>query len=203
MAATDVSTPGLEKLHEIFLPEPVGWMPQTIGWYAVFGLILLVVGWWVYGRFRRFRANRYRRLALAGLSVIERELQQPEKRARALAEIPVLLKWTALSGFKRSDVASLNGEQWLAFLDKSMGGKDFMQGEGRLLPELAYAPAERIVQLSDESIGNLLQIARRWIKRHVVRRGGEERQASTHWKQTEGGNDGTKRQDGENQSGPA
>jgi len=143
-------------------------MPQTIGWYVVFGMILFIAGWWVYGRLRRFRKNRYRRLALAELAVIKRELQQPEKRVKALAEIPVLLKGTALSAFPRSEVAALSGKNWLSFLDKTMGGKDFTEGEGRLLPELAYAPVQRIAQLSDERIGNLLQLVRRWIKRHVT-----------------------------------
>jgi len=173
MAAANISNLGLEKLHEIFLPEPVSWMPQTIGWYVVFGLILFVAGWWVYRRIRRFRKNRYRRLALAELAFIERELQRPEKRAKALAEISVLLKGTALSAFPRSEVAALSGERWLSFLDKTMGGRDFTEGEGRLLPELAYAPVQRITQLSDERIGNLLQLVRRWIKRHAIRRGGK------------------------------
>jgi len=164
MAAAEVS--GLEKLHEILLSDPVSWMPQTVGWYAVFGLIVGVTGWWVYGRFRRFRKNRYRRFALAEFKVIEREWQQPEKRVRALAQIPVLLKRTALAAFPRSEVASLSGEKWLAFLDKTMGGKGFREDEGRLLPELAYAPAPRISKLPDEAVGKLLRLVRQWIKVH-------------------------------------
>ena len=164
MAAAEVF--GLENLHEILLPEPVNWMPQTIGWYVVLGLVLLVAGWWVYRSLRRFRKNRYRRLVLAELAVIEGELQQPERRVKALAEIPVLLKWTALVAFPRVEVAELSGGRWLAFLDKTMGGKEFTEGVGRLLPELAYAPKPRIELLSDESIGNLLQLTRRWIKVH-------------------------------------
>jgi len=166
MAAAEVSDSSLEKLHEILLPDPVSWIPQTIGWYVVFGLILVVAGWWVYGRFRRFQKNRYRRIALTELAIIERELQQPEKRAKALAEIPVLLKWTALSAFPRSDVAGLSGDEWFSFLDHTMEGKNFAEGEGRLLPELAYPPVQRIAQISDESISNLLQLVRRWIKMH-------------------------------------
>jgi len=173
MSATNISDSALQNLHEIFLPEPVSWMPQTMGWYVVFGIILFLAGWWVYGRLRRFRANRYRRLALAELEVIERELNQPEKRSNALAEIPVLLKKTALSAYPRTDVADLSGEEWLAFLDKTMGGKNFAEGEGGLLPELAYAPAHRITQLPDEHIGDLLRLVRHWIKRHVIRRGDE------------------------------
>ena len=159
-------TSSLQNLHEILLPDPVSWMPQTIGWYAIFGLFLLVSGWWIYGRLRRFQKNRYRRLALAGLAIIEEELQQPERRAKALGEIPVLLKWTALKAFPRSDVAGLSGEKWLAFLDKTMGGKDFTEGVGRLLPELAYAPAPGIANLSEEKINSLLRLTRRWIEGH-------------------------------------
>jgi hypothetical protein len=166
MAAANV--PGLEKLHEILLPAPVSWVPQTLGWYAVFGLIVALVGWWVYGRLRRFRKNRYRRFALAELAAIERNLQRPERRAKALAEIPVLLKGAALSAFPRSEVAGLSGERWLVFLDKTVGGRDFTEGEGRLLPELAYPPGQRIGQLPDEQISNLLQLLRRWIKMHKV-----------------------------------
>jgi hypothetical protein len=166
--AAEATVSGLEKLHEIVWPSPVSWTPQTPGWYVVFGLALLGAGWWVYRSLRHFWKNRYRRLALEELLAIERELQQPERRAKALGEIPALLKWTALAAFPRGDVADLSGEKWLAFLDKTIGGKDFEEGEGRLLPELAYAPAERIAQLSDESISDLLQLVRRWIKMHAI-----------------------------------
>jgi len=164
-----MSNSSLEKLHEIILPDPVSWMPQTIGWYAIFGLILFVAGWWVYRSLRHYRTNRYRGLALEELVVIEQGLKRPEERAKALAEIPVLLKGVALSAFPRSEVAGLSGEKWLAFLDKTMGGKNFTEGEGRLLPELAYAPVQRIARLSDEQIGKLIQLARRWIKVHKGR----------------------------------
>jgi len=49
---------------------------------------------------------------------------------QGLGEIPALLKWTALEAFPQSDVAGLSGEPWLAFLDKTIGGKNFTDGEG-------------------------------------------------------------------------
>ena len=168
MAAAKLSNSALQNLHEILLPNPVSWMPQTIGWYAIFGLALFVAGWSVYKRLRYYQRNQYRRLALEELAAIEQELQRPEKRVKALAEIPVLLKGAALSAFPRSEVAGLSGEKWLAFLDKTIGEKNFTEGEGRLLPELAYAPVQRIGQLPDEQIGKLLQLARRWIKIHAM-----------------------------------
>ena len=167
MAATNVSIPGLEKLHEIFLPDPVSWVPRTTGWYAVLGLVLLAAAYWVYRWVRGYRANRYRRSALAALKGIEQKLQRTTNRAAALAEIPALLKWTALSAYSRSDVACLSGEKWLAFLDKTMGGNDFRQGEGRLLADLAYVPASQTSPLPDATIGAFLRLVRHWICTHA------------------------------------
>jgi hypothetical protein len=168
MAAANV--PGLEKLHEILLPDPVSWVPQAPGWYVVLGLIVVLAGWGAFAGFRRFRKNRYRRFALEEMAAIERDLQRPEERPRALTEIPVLVKRTALAAFPRSDVAGLSGEKWLAFLDKTLGGKDFTENEGQLLPELAYAPGPQISKLPDETIDRLIHIVRHWIKTHRIPR---------------------------------
>jgi hypothetical protein len=167
MPGGGAATAGLEKLHDILLPDPVSWAPQTIGWYVVLGLILLLASLWVHGSVRHFSENRYRRLALVDLSAIERTLQQPEARAAALAALPGLLKRTALSGFPRVEVAALSGRDWLAFLDETMGGgKAFTEGEGRVLPLLAYAPAPRIEELSGDAAQRLVRLARRWISMH-------------------------------------
>jgi hypothetical protein len=166
-AATDAPRPGLERLHEIYLPEPVNWMPRTIGWYVLLGLLIVAAAWWGYSRFRRFKANRYRRLALDELRAIENRLARPDTRAGALAEIPNLLKRTALSAFPRLVVAELSGEQWLSFLDRTMGGTEFGSDKGRILSELAYAPAPLIEGLSGQPVDDLLRLARRWIQEHV------------------------------------
>ncbi len=160
--------PELQGLHEIFLPDPVRWLPQTVGWYALLGLVLLALPWWGYGRLRHFLANRYRRLALAELTALEGELKASEKRAQALVKVPVLLKKTALSAFPRVEVAGLSGEKWMTFLDHTMGGKEFTEGPGRLLRELAYMPASRVEQLSEAGVADLVRLVRRWIKRHVI-----------------------------------
>jgi hypothetical protein len=146
---SEATIPGLEKLREIVLPPPVSWAPQTIGWYVLFGIAMFVTGRWVYRRLQGFRKNRYRRLALDELMVIERQLRQPDRRAEALAEIPVLLKWTALAAFPRSEVASLSGQKWLAFLDKTIKEKHFTEGEGRFLQRQVQAAREEIDQTGE------------------------------------------------------
>jgi hypothetical protein len=162
------SNPGLERLHEISLPVPPGWMPQTVGWYMLLLLVALITTCWLHAWFRRFLKNRYRGIALAELAAIERELKVSMKRSPVLLKLPELMKRTALSAFQRIDVAELSGERWLAFLDDTLGGKDFTKGPGRLLGELAYLPAARIEMIREDSISDLVWLSRRWIKHHHI-----------------------------------
>ena len=72
--------------------------------------------------------------------MLEHALEKDESRPAAVAEIPVLVKGIALAFGPRSEVASLTGDAWLQFLDRSYGGSGFTEGPGRLLPTIAYRP---------------------------------------------------------------
>lgn len=163
--------PTLEHLHDIVLPEPISWVPQTVGWWVALILLGLLLGWVGYATYNRWQANRYRRLALNQLRQIEAELGTPDRRVTALLELPGLMKQTVLACWKRSDVASLTGEGWLRFLDESYCGKGFSQGPGRLLPTLAYSPPSTFHQLSDigsDDVNGLIVLIREWIQHHRV-----------------------------------
>ena len=159
--------PAALELRDIVLPDPVSWAPQTVGWWIVFGIAAVVLAWATVSAVRRYRANRYRRLALARLALLERALQEDESREAALAEIPVLVKQTALAFRPRQEVASLTGDAWLLFLDRSYDGSGFTEGPGRLLPAIAYGTAAGA--LGREEVGTLIDLVRIWIGRHRVR----------------------------------
>jgi hypothetical protein len=168
---SDTSTSTLGHLHDIVFPEPVSWVPQTVGWWAALVLVGLLLGWVGYATYNRWQANRYRRLALNQLRQIEAELCTLDRRVTALLELPVLMKQTVLACWKRSDVASLTGEDWLRFLDESYCGKGFTQGPGRLLPTLAYSPPSTLHQLSNigsDEVKKLIVLIREWIQHHRV-----------------------------------
>ena len=114
-------------------------------------------------------ANRYRRVALAGLRSIETELASADDRAAALGRIPVLVKRTSLAVHPRAEIAELSGEPWLAFLDASVGGRDFREGAGRLLPTLAYAAPASVAEVPTSDVIALVKLVERWIRRHRVR----------------------------------
>jgi len=160
--------PQLVRLHDIVLPEPVPWIPQTPGWIVLAVLAVLLVCGVVGLAVQRHRARRYRREALASLVVLERQLSGSEARAAALAGLPVLVKRTALAFSNRETVAALSGEAWLAYLDGTLGGDDFSRGPGRTLPLIAYGTPEVVAALGQEEVSNLTTLIRRWIRHHRV-----------------------------------
>ena len=128
-------------------PAPSLW-PQTAGWLWL-GLAIAVMLIWIVRRIiLRRRANAYRRAALAAVADAGDE-------PVALAEI---LRRTALSAYPRSEVASLSGDAWLSFLDRTGGGSAFHDGPGRVL---AAAPYKR-----SESVPGLGQVVADWIRLH-------------------------------------
>lgn len=168
MTTGSIQTPSeaLQGLHEIVAPAPASWVPQTVGWYVLGVLILLGLTWWAALWYRRRQANRYRGVALAELDRIRRLATQPSSRIHALRDLPVLVKRVALSFAPRTRVASLAGDDWLHFLDGTLGGDEFSRGAGRLLVGLGYWPEARLETLEQPELDACLDLVGRWISRH-------------------------------------
>jgi hypothetical protein len=158
--------PQLEGLIEITPPAPISYGPETVGWFLLFGLLVLALAWIAYRRYRRYKANQYRRWALTKLEDINRVLKQNLGLEKSLREIPVLVKQTALHAYPRPEVASLSGEDWLRFLDAHYGGTGFSDGPGQLLAQTAYIPDKTFQEVKSEDIQQLLKLVRKWIKKH-------------------------------------
>ena len=71
-----------------------------------------------------------------------------------------------MQAFPRDEIAQLSGDRWLEFLDRSGNTQDFSQGEGQLLPQLAYQSSSALTNLSQQRINNLIISIRQWIKNH-------------------------------------
>jgi hypothetical protein len=150
----DFGNPWMSNLQELELPEPVRFTFETPGWYLLAGLVLAFGLWLAYRLWKRWQADAYRRAALAELAAIE-----------APRKLPELLKRVALVAYPRVQVAELHGDEWLGFLDRSLGTSDFSRGVGRQLPQLAYDP-EAADRLSEPEKKQLSELVRRWIRRH-------------------------------------
>jgi hypothetical protein len=160
------AAPQPEGLIEITLPQSIAYRPETIGCFILLGLIFILSLWIIYRRYKHRKTNRYRRWALEKLQDIEGILRQNLGLEKALAEIPVLVKQTAMHCFPREKIASLSGENWLRFLDASYGGTDFTDGPGQILEQTAYEPLKRLEQYTKEEIYDLILVVRKWVKKH-------------------------------------
>ena len=122
-------------LKDIHLPETVGWWPPAIGWWLIAILIPLIIVflYWLYKRLSRKSAIK---TAIKSLAVIKQysRLENDKK----LRELSILIRRVAISVSPRAETASLTGQEWLAFLDKSLAGAPFSSGCGQLLINANY-----------------------------------------------------------------
>ena len=170
----------LHGIDEVQLPEAVSWLPQTLAWKVLGALLALWACYFVYQKYRLWRANHYRRYALRQLSHLERHSETLERQneiwAQAIKRLPELLKATALQAYPRTEIAHLSGVEWLNMLDRKFGSPLFLAPEGFSTPAgkallvIAYQPEESW-QLDNNQCQQLMGLARRWIKGHKVETG--------------------------------
>jgi hypothetical protein len=116
---------------------------------------------------RRYLANRYRREALAQCAVLEASLDREDARARALAELAVLLERTALSAWPRPEVAALSGPAWIAFLRDHGPRAGIDAPLERLLHDTEYQPGS-LATFSRQDAQACARAVRHWIEAHRV-----------------------------------
>jgi Domain of unknown function (DUF4381) len=165
MSTTAVDPTSLERLFDIVAPPPVPRWPPAPGWYLVGGLALVLGSWGAWRAWSRWRAAVYRRAALAEWRQLKTKATVSGHREAALQHLPDLAKRVALAAFPREVVASLSGEAWLRFLDRTGHTDAFTTGSGRLLSELAYDP-RLAARLDMSTIEDLFRIIQGWIRHH-------------------------------------
>ena len=147
-----MTAPDLNELHDFYQPPPPSWVPQTIGWYVLFGLLCALALYFIAREVRRWLQHRYRRDAL-------RELQSVP--VNQLSEV---LKRTAMVTWPRSQVASLTGQKWIEFLAAYSKAREFNSGPGNRIEDIALGECR--VTSQDEQ--RLRKLASDWVRTHHV-----------------------------------
>lgn len=162
----------LDDLQPLIAPPAIGWWPPAPGWWLLLvGLVLLSWGIW---RLRGWRPRRrppqvvvesvmdpVRSAALAELA----RLPRPYDGAPAgawLQQINALLKRLCRNHYPGANSHTLNGRQWLAFLDNRCPAAGLTRW--MVLVEGAYKPE---CKLDDKAIAGLSQAVDTWIRKHV------------------------------------
>ena len=152
----------LANLHPLREPDLLGWWPMAPGWWLLLGIVLLCLISASYFLIRRYRANAYRRRALAQLLVLHTQYTADQDRSQYIAQTNALLKSVALRSYPPTEVAANSGAQWLAFLNRGLRpGDQFQEG-------FATATYQKVCPEIDMEA--LYQSARSWIRRHEAAR---------------------------------
>lgn len=146
----------LAQLKDIHWPVPVGWRPLAPGWYVLMCLVALLVVGLSYFFYKKTRHAKPKRQAMALLHQYKQYYEKDHNAQLASVRISELLKRVALVYFPREQVASLHGEAWIGFLNRTAKGVDFLSVQSMLL-DLPFKPAESV------DLAPLFQVAERWI----------------------------------------
>ncbi len=149
----------LAHLRDIHLPPPISLWPLAPGWYVLIIVGLILIAAIIYFSAKAWRQQQRRRSILMEINnYCDHYAENP---SLALEKISALIRRIALARFDRGEVASLTGDNWLQFLDRTGKTQQFTQGIGQ---HLANAPYQRQIDLNIKALQVLLQ---QWIKRVI------------------------------------
>ena len=134
-------------LRDIHQAQPAPFWPPAPGWWLLLIVVVLSVG--IVMLWRRRRQARTRRVA----ALFDDAMQAAESPAARIAAMSELLRRASRRIDAKAD--TLDGDDWLAFLDRGLPEPRFSQGPGRLLLEGGYRP-----QVPEEDSAALQALAR-------------------------------------------
>ena len=112
----------LRDVHEGLAPA---WWPPAPGWWMVLGAVVAVAAWFAW------RALRRRRRRAMILRLFDETVAQAATPSMQVAAMSELLRRAARR--KHANADTLDGEDWLRFLDAGLPQPVFAAGAGALL----------------------------------------------------------------------
>ncbi|PHS38935.1 MAG: hypothetical protein COB07_02650 [Sulfurovum sp.] len=155
-----IAEASLDNMHDIIVPDAVGFFPVAPGWYMLIVLFLALLLPFVMKRYRRYKGEQYKREALKELSTYS------EKSKENSIALLSLAKRVALLSYGRKVVAHLSHEGWWDFMEEHSVVKVstvFREEMQQLLYDDTYS-------LDDAQYDRLKQTVEVWIKRHKVQK---------------------------------
>ncbi|TNF18282.1 MAG: DUF4381 domain-containing protein [Rhodobacteraceae bacterium] len=147
----------LAKLHDIRLPEPVGWWPLAPGWWGLIALVVLVALAALALDYRRRRTVRF--AALHELAALKDRLGDDAAAPQVAADLAVLVRRIVLTGPEAQRLARMSGPDWVAELGRGKGG--FSDASAAFVANAPYAPAR-----DRAALATAITEAETWIRRH-------------------------------------
>ncbi len=153
-----IAEASLDNLHDIIVPEAVGFFPPAPGWVIVLLLLLALLLHFAIKAYKRYKKSLYGREALKESGTYR---QQSKENAVALLS---LAKRVAIAAYGREEVAKLYDDTWWDFMEKHSKvkvGREVREDIAKLLYDGSYT-MNSVLQ------DNIIQFVTLWIKTHKV-----------------------------------
>jgi len=105
-----IAQASLNNLHDITVPERVGFFPMAPGWYVVLLLLLTLLFHFGYSYYKAYKKEQYRRDAKKELETLN-----DKNRENAIALL-ALAKKVGITAYGRAVVVPLQGDNWWDFI---------------------------------------------------------------------------------------
>ena len=154
------ATPATLELRDIHLPDPISWWPLAPGWWFLFGAVVIII--LAIFLFRHYQKTQgLKRQALTEFKNICAQYKNDNSSILLVQSLSILLRRTCISFYPRSEVASLTGQSWLAFLDNTGKEKNFGTENGKLLASAPYLSANTHLDINTEK---LISLCENWLR---------------------------------------
>ena len=149
------------ELGQLLEPEPVGFSFSTPGWHIIAVIVIILLLVFFYQWVSQYRKDAFRREAIKSILLIEKRYKEKQD-ANCVNDILVVLKLVAIESFGRENVAQLNGEDWLLFLENKADKTPF----GNYSEQISQF-VNKEIEVPKNDVERIIAISKRWIKTHA------------------------------------
>ena len=148
------------ELRDIHLPEPISWWPLAPGWWLLVATIVFIIA--AIFLFRRYQKKQaLKKQVLAEFEILCAQHEQDKNTLSLLRSLSILLRRACISFYPRSEVASLTGDAWLAFLNTTGNEENFNSEQARLIATAPYLSEKTPL---DIDAGKFIELCQNWLK---------------------------------------
>ena len=146
----------LPELKDIQPPDAPDWWLIPPAYLVAIGVIITISALvWLLIRYRR--VNRMASLAEQELQRIKSTYRHNRDSHELSLQLAQWLKQVAMLAFPARQLEGLTGQDWLHFLDQSLGENRFSNGGGNILASSVYR------KQANADVGQLVELCEQWL----------------------------------------
>ncbi len=153
-----IAEASLDNLHDIMVPDAIGFFPLAPGWYILFLLLLTLLFHFGYQHYKAYKREQYRRDAKEELEALN------NKNRENIIALLELAKRVGISAYGREVIVPLHGDEWWDFMEEH--SKASVSPELRVsIKKLLYKEG---VAFDENVFDAVFLMLSQWVKTHKV-----------------------------------